>query len=152
MDISDCSTIADIEEKIISAEFAQNAQTRAQRMIFRIALTGRTTLHTELNPGVLGDIRKILNDGYPFFYVDALLNKTLPCVSYKTLRKEGLFPAVYLGTMNDCRNEKDTVLLDLEKQFYQRDLSLPSSLETKYDELCSEAETLVLDLLGRDDL
>lgn len=152
LDISDCSTIADIEEKIISAEFAQNAQTRAQRMIFRIALTGRTTLHTELNPGVLGDIRKILNDGYPFFYVDALLNKTLPCVSYKTLRKEGLFPAVYLETMNDCRNEKDTVLLDLEKQFYQRDLSLPSSLETKYDELCSEAETLVLDLLGRDDL
>lgn len=79
------------------------------------------------------------------------MNKTLPCLSYKTLRKEGLFPAVYLEAMDDCRNQKEEVLLDLEKSFYQRDISLPSSLEGKYEELCDEAETLVLDLLGQDD-
>ncbi len=151
LDISECATIADIEEKIISAEFAYNAQTRAQRMIFRITLTGHSSLHTELNLSVLEDVRSALNDGYPFFYVDALFNKTLPCMSYKTLRKEGLFPAVYLEAMDGCREEKEAVLLDLEKQFYQQDISLPSSLETKYEELCSEAETLVLDLLGQDD-
>ena len=53
--------------------------------------------------------------------------------------------------MDDCRNQKEEVLLDLEKSFYQRDISLPSSLEGKYEELCDEAETLVLDLLGQED-
>ncbi len=57
---------------------------------------------------------------------------------------------MYLEVMDQYRLDKDEVLLDLEKQFYQRELSMPTSLEVKYSELCAEAETLVLDLLGRD--
>lgn len=150
LDISECATISEVQEKIVSAEFAQNAETRCQRMIFRITLTGRSSLHEELTARVLEDMRAILNDGYPFFYVDALLDKTIPLLDYKTLQKEGLFPAVYLDVMKACRSEKEATLIELEKQFYQRDLSLPSSLEAKYEDLCDEAETLVLDLLGRD--
>lgn len=150
LDVSECATISEVQEKIVSAEFAQNAETRCQRMIFRITLTGRSSLHEELTAQVLEDMRAILNDGYPFFYVDALLDKTIPLLDYKTLQKEGLFPAVYLDVMKACRGEKEATLIDLEKQFYQRDLSLPSSLEAKYEDLCDEAETLVLDLLGRD--
>lgn len=150
LDVSECATISEVQEKIVSAEFAQNAETRCQRMIFRITLTGRSSLHEELTAQVLEDMRAILNDGYPFFYVDALLDKTIPLLDYKTLQKEGLFPAVYLDVMKACRSEKEATLIDLEKQFYQRDLSLPSSLEVKYKDLCDEAETLVLDLLGRD--
>lgn len=150
LDVSECATISEVQEKIVSAEFAQNAETRCQRMIFRITLTGRSSLHGELTAQVLEDMRAILNDGYPFFYVDALLDKTIPLLDYKTLQKEGLFPAVYLDVMKACRSEKEATLIDLEKQFYQRDLSLPSSLEAKYEDLCGEAETLVLDLLGRD--
>lgn len=151
LDVSECATISEVQEKIVSAEFAQNAETRCQRMIFRITLTGRSSLHEELTAQVLEDMRAILNDGYPFFYVDVLLDKTIPLLDYKTLQKEGLFPAVYLDVMKACRSEKEATLIDLEKQFYQRDLSLPSSLEAKYKDLCDEAETLVLDLLGRDD-
>lgn len=150
LDVSECATISEVQEKIVSAEFAQNAETRCQRMIFRITLTGRSSLHEELTAQVLEDMRAILNDGYPFFYVDVLLDKTIPLLDYKTLQKEGLFPAVYLDVMKACRSEKEATLIDLEKQFYQRDLSLPSSLEAKYKDLCDEAETLVLDLLGRD--
>lgn len=150
LDVSECATISEVQEKIVSAEFAQNAETRCQRMIFRITLTGRSSLHEELTAQVLEDMRAILNDGYPFFYVDALLDKTIPLLDYKTLQKEGLFPAVYLDVMKACRSEKEATLIDLEKQFYQRDLSLPSSLEAEYKDLCDEAETLVLDLLGRD--
>lgn len=150
LDVSECATISEVQEKIVSAEFAQNAETRCQRMIFRITLTGRSSLHEELTEQVLEDMRAILNDGYPFFYIDALLDKTIPLLDYKTLQKEGLFPAVYLDVMKACRSEKEATLIDLEKQFYQRDLSLPSSLEAKYEDLCDEAETLVLDLLGRD--
>lgn len=150
LDVSECATISEVQEKIVSAEFAQNAETRCQRMIFRITLTGRSSLHEELTAQVLEDMRAILNDGYPFFYIDALLDKTIPLLDYKTLQKEGLFPAVYLDVMKACRSEKEATLIDLEKQFYQRDLSLPSSLEAKYKDLCDEAETLVLDLLGRD--
>lgn len=150
LDVSECATISEVQEKIVSAEFAQNAETRCQCMIFRITLAGRSSLHEELTAQVLEDMRAILNDGYPFFYVDALLDKTIPLLDYKTLQKEGLFPAVYLDVMKACRSEKEATLIDLEKQFYQRDLSLPSSLEAKYEDLCDEAETLVLDLLGRD--
>ena len=150
LDVSDAVTITDIQEKIIAAEFGQNAKTRCQRMIFRITLTGRSALHGELTTQVLEDMRAILNDGYPFFYIDALLDKTKPSLKLQTLRKEGLFPSVYLEVMDSYRDHKDKVVLDLEKQFYQRDLSMPSSLESKYLDLCSDAELLVLDLLGRD--
>ena len=150
LDVSDAVTITDIHEKIIAAEFGQNAKTRCQRMIFRITLMGRSALHGELTTQVLEDMRAILNDGYPFFYIDALLDKTKPSLKLQTLRKEGLFPSVYLDVMDSYRDHKDKVVLDLEKQFYQRDLSMPSSLESKYLDLCSDAELLVLDLLGRD--
>lgn len=150
LDVSDAVTITDIQEKIIAAEFGQNAKTRCQRMIFRITLMGRSALHGELTTQVLEDMRTILNDGYPFFYIDALLDKTKPSLKLQTLRKEGLFPSVYLDVMDSYRDHKDKVVLDLEKQFYQRDLSMPSSLESKYSDLCSDAELLVLDLLGRD--
>lgn len=150
LDVSDAVTIVDIQEKIIAAEFGQNAKTRCQRMIFRITLMGRSALHGELTTQVLEDMRAILNDGYPFFYIDALLDKTKPSLKLQTLRKEGLFPSVYLDVMDSYRDHKDKVVLDLEKQFYQRDLSMPSSLELKYLDLCSDAELLVLDLLGRD--
>lgn len=150
LDVSDAVTITDIQEKIIAAEFGQNAKTRCQRMIFRITLMGRSALHGELTTQVLEDMRAILNDGYPFFYIDALLDKTKPSLKLQTLRKEGLFPSVYLDVMDSYRDHKDKVVLDLEKQFYQSDLSMPSSLESKYLDLCSDAELLVLDLLGRD--
>ena len=150
LDVSDAVTITDIQEKIIAAEFGQNAKTRCQRMIFRITLMGRSALHGDLTTQVLEDMRAILNDGYPFFYIDALLDKTKPSLKLQTLRKEGLFPSVYLDVMDSYRDHKDKVVLDLEKQFYQRDLSMPSSLESKYSDLCSDAELLVLDLLGRD--
>ena len=150
LDVSDVVTITDIQEKIIAAEFGQNAKTRCQRMIFRITLIGRSALHGELTTQVLEDMRAILNDGYPFFYIDALLDKTKPSLKLQTLRKEGLFPSVYLDVMDSYRDHKDKVVLDLEKQFYQRDLSMPSLLESKYSDLCSDAELLVLDLLGRD--
>lgn len=150
IDITECVTIADIQERIVSAEFAQNAQTRCQCMIFRITLTGKTTLHSELTPKVLEDMRAVLNDGYPFFFVDALLDSTTPPLNYRSLQKEGLFPAVYLDAIKACRENEDTVIIDLEKQFYERDLSLPSSLEQNFSALCDDAETLVLDLLGRD--
>lgn len=151
LDVSDCSTISEIQEKIVSAEFEQNAHTRCERMIFRISLKGRSSLHAEMTEPVLEDIRSILNDGYPFFHIDVILNKTFPLLDRKTLYEEGLFPAVYLDVMRKHRDEKDNMIIDLEKQFYQRDLSLPSSLEINYSDLCDEAETLVLDLLGKED-
>lgn len=152
LDISECSTIADVQQLIVNKEFALNAQTRCPRMMFRIALTGKSSLHADLTEQVLEDMRGILNDGYPFFFVDALVNKTSSLVDREVLKGEGLFPAVYLDTLDAYRAHKDKVLIDLEKQFYQRDLSLPSALERQFFGLCDEAETLVLDLLGQDDV
>lgn len=151
LDVSECATIAEIQQRIVSAEFSCNAQSHCQRMIFRVMLEGKTALHQELTDQVLQDMRTVLNDGYPFFYVDSIVNRTQKPLDYKALRQEGLFPAVYLETMDEYRDNKDAVLVGLEKQFYQKELSLPSSLERQFPQLCDDAQTLVLDLLGQDE-
>ena len=151
LDISDCATISDVQERIVEAEFDCNAQLHCQRMMFRVTLTGHTALHEELTPEVLEDVRQVMNEGYPFFFVDALINETLPMTDYAVLRQEGLFPAVYMNALDTCRDHKDETILELEKQFYQRDLSLPNAVEQQFDALCDEAQTLVLGLLGQDE-
>lgn len=150
LDISECSTIAEIHELITNAEFASNSRTRSQRMVFRFTLRGRTPLYRDLTEQVLEDVRAALNDSYPFFFVDAIVNETAPVLDRDQMAAEGLFPSVYLKAVDECRADPKSVLLDLEKQFYQRDLPLPPSLERAFPSLCNEAEVMVLDLLGRE--
>lgn len=150
LDVSECATIAEIHDRITTLEFDRNSLTRSQRMVFRFTLRGRTPLYRDLTNQVLEDVRTALNDSYPFFFIDAIVNETAPALDRKTLAAEGLFPAVYLDAIDACRTNEKAVLLDVEKQFYQRDLPLPASLERAFPELCDEAEAMVLDLLGRE--
>ena len=97
---------------------------------------------------MLSDLRDALNSKYPFFFVDSIVNKTTMPLSKKTLKDEGLFPAVYLSTARAHRDAKDDTLAYLEKHFYAQDLSLPHDIANHFDELCDDAETIVLDLLS----
>lgn len=148
VDVADCRTISEIQERIISQEFVLNAQTHCQNMVSRVTLAGKTTLHTELTSHVLSDLRDALNSKYPFFFVDSIVNKTTLPLSKKTLKDEGLFPAVYLSTARAHRDDKNETLTYLEKNFYAQDLSLPNDISHHFDELCDDAETIVLDLLS----
>ncbi len=151
LDVGECETIAEMQERITNEEFSLNAQAHCQQMVFRFVLTGRTLLHDRLTEQVLEDVRTALNDRYPFFFVDALVNKTKPLLDTQALRSEGLFPAVYLQTLDRYREHPSEVMGLLDQQFCQRDVVLPASLERSLDELCDDAEIMVLDLLGQDE-
>ena len=94
-------------------------------MLCRITLTGATPLHSALTPHVLADLRSVINDRYPFFFIDDVVNETRAKIDKDAIEKEGLFPAVYLSTM----------------------LPVPK-LQRRFDEACKEAESLVFDLLS----
>lgn len=147
VDVSECHTVAAIQEKLTALEFERNSHTRCQRMVFRFTLTGRTPLHSELTDRVLDDVRATMNDGYPFFFVDSLVNETAAPLDRASLQEEGLFPSVYLRSSARCRKDSTSLMRDLEREFVERDLSLPKGLADQLPDLCDEAETLVLDLL-----
>ena len=150
VDVSECPTVADVQERIVSAQFAANADACCQRMIFRVILTGKTSLHSRLDARVLDDLRQAVNDSYPFFFIDDIWGRTSVPFNKEALRTEGLFPAAYLGALDEYRKGDAVALQGVEDEFCSRDLPLPKTLGRAMPSLCDEAETLVLDLLGRE--
>ena len=150
VDVSECPTVADVQERIVSKQFAANADACCQRMIFRVILTGMTSLHSRLDARVLDDLRQALNDSYPFFFIDDIRGRTSVPFNKEALRTEGLFPAAYLGALDEYRKGDAVALQGMEDEFCSRDLPLPKMLGRAMPSLCDEAETLVLDLLGRE--
>lgn len=146
VDVANCATISDIQEAIITKQFERNADSHCQNMLCRITITGTTALHHDLSQRVLEDLRSIINDRYPFFFIDDIVNETRLAIDKEAIEKEGLFPAVYLATMRAQREEAVDGLTYLEQQFSMRDLPLPH-LQKHFATLCDEAETLVFDLL-----
>ncbi len=150
LDISLCGTVADVQREIASAQFSANAASSCQRMVFRIILKGRSALHSILTPQVLGDLRTAINDSYPFFFIDAVTNETAALVDKDALRKEGLFPAVFLDAVSSFAQEKSRSVSAVESEYTARSLPLPKGLELGMEAACQEAESLVLDLLSEE--
>lgn len=149
VDVSSCATIAEIQEAIITSQFDRNSHSQCQNMLCRITLSGTTALHKELTLAILNEVREIVNDRYPFFYIDTILNDTRPEINKAALEKEGLFPAVFLSTMREqLQNRVDTITY-LEQQFAAYDLPLPQ-VDKHLEDLGAQAETLVLDLLNEE--
>ena len=147
VDVSACATIADIQEANTTQQFERNARSQCQNMLCRITLTGATPLHSALTPHVLADLRSVINDRYPFFFIDDVVNETRAKIDKDAIEKEGLFPAVYLSTMRAQKKDKVDGLSYLEQQFSALDLPVPK-LQRRFDEACKEAESLVFDLLS----
>ena len=147
VDVSACATIADIQEAITTQQFERNARSQCQNMLCRITLTGATPLHSALTSHVLADLRSVINDRYPFFFIDDVVNETRAKIDKDAIEKEGLFPAVYLSTMRAQKKDKVDGLSYLEQQFSALDLPVPK-LQRRFDEACKEAESLVFDLLS----
>lgn len=152
IDASPYETVAQVQEAIVSAQFAANSKACCQRMIFRVVLTGAASLHVRLDGHVLEDVRQAVNDSYPFFFIDAIQNRTTAVLDKTALMKQGLFPSVYLASLEEYRAGSAEAVQGIEEEFCSCDLPLPRSLGAAMPALCEEAESLVLDLLGRDDL
>lgn len=150
VDVSDCASVADVTDKIMRELFCVNGKAHCEEMCVRITLTGTTPLHPVFaRPGVLEDLRKHINDGYPLFFCDALLDATQRPRDREALRREGLFPAVFLQAADALRADRDEEIAYLQEEFLKRNIQLPSSYTRRVDELSADAENLVLDLLGR---
>lgn len=148
VDVSSCETITQIQEKIQATQFALNARSHAQHMICRVRLTGTTALHAQLTDQVREDMRHALNDSYDFFFIDAITGATRPPVDRATLEAEGLFPAVFMHTLDGKAASRAATVAELEQEFYQRGLTIPRGLADSLEGAMDEAETIVLDLLS----
>lgn len=148
VDVSSCETITQIQEKIQATQFALNARSHAQHMICRVRLTGTTALHAQLTDQVREDMRHALNDSYDFFFIDAITGATRPPVDRATLEAEGLFPAVFMHTLDGKAASRAATVAELEQEFYQRGLTMPRGLADSLEGAMDEAETIVLDLLS----
>ena len=149
VDVTGCATVAEAQERIVSQQFAANADACCQRMIFRITLVGEAVFHVKLTTHVLEELREAINDSYPFFFIDALQDRTRAPMGSLAMRREGLFPAAYLEVLGEYRSDAVSAANAVEDEFVSHNLPLPKSLERLVPSLCDEAETLVLDLLGR---
>lgn len=148
VDVSSCETITQIQEKIQATQFALNARSHAQHMICRVRLTGTTALHAQLTDQVREDMRHALNDSYDFFFIDAITGATRPPVDRVTLEAEGLFPAVFMHTLDGKAASRAATVAELDQEFYQRGLTMPRGLADSLEGAMDEAETIVLDLLS----
>lgn len=152
VDITECTTISDITEKIMRELFRVNGKAHCEEMCARITLTGTTPLHTVLaRPNMMDDLRKHINDGYPSFFCDALVDATVQPYDKNALRREGLFPAVFLRVADAMRDDHDDDIAYLQEEFLKKNLPLPNAYVQHIDSLVDDAENMVLDLLQRGD-
>lgn len=148
VDVSGCATVADCHDAIMRELFRLNAEARCEEMVERIELVGETDLHSVLEkPGVLKDLRDQINEGYPIFFCDSLVDRTRQPVDRNALMEEGLFPAALLRQSRAQIHDSSSTVAYLQDEFLAQGLVLPQSCAKHADSLQREAEELVLDLL-----
>lgn len=152
VDVSDCGTLSSIADKVMRELFRENGKAHCEQMVTRITLEGPTPLHTMLErPGVLADMRKHINDSYPEFFCDALLDATVQPRDKEALRREGLFPAVFMQVAEAQRGNAEGEVAYLQEEFLKKNIQMPGSCTRSVEDLSQEAENLVLDLLSQGD-
>lgn len=152
VDASDCPTLPALVEKAMRELFVVNGRSSCEEMVTRITLTGASGLHEVLaRPGVLEDVRTSINDSYPEFFCDALIDETTRPRDLAALRAEGLFPAVFLHAADALRADVDEQRSYLQDEFLRRGIALPSAPSGQLDKLAAEAQELVLDLLTQEE-
>lgn len=152
VDVAGCSNVAEISDAVVRELFRANGAARCEEMCVRVTLTGSTSLHEVLSrPGVLEDVRASLNGAYPEFFCDALVDATTQPVDKEALRREGLFPAVFLQAAGALREDAGEMEAYVQDGFLKKNLQLPSKYAESLPGLAKEAEDLVLDLLSRGD-
>lgn len=97
VDVERCAGLDDIRSACIRAMFDANAAAGCEEMVARVTIKGSTPLFDVLSrAGVIEELRADLNESYPAFFCDALVNATTPPADKEALRSQGLFPAALL--------------------------------------------------------
>ncbi len=152
VDVSACQTLADVTRLVISQLFHENALAGCDEMVARVVLVGETGLHGFLAKGdVIRDMRRRLNNAYPTFFCDALIDRTRPAHGRENLSREGLFTGQVLRVADRQRSRADEMVNFIQAEFVKRGIDVPSSLARRIGEFDEAAETLVFDLLEEAD-
>ncbi len=148
IDVGECATPSDIIQLVMRELFRVNGDARCEEMICRITLTGATALHETLGRAdVIEGMREALNNSYPDFFVDALIDRTTLPLDKEALRREGLFPAVFMATAENARRDGTAQYAYLQDEFMAKNVAMPVLAQQQVDALAQEAEDMVLDLL-----
>lgn len=148
VDISASRTLADVAHYVRAQLFHENARVSSDEMVVRIVLVGATQLHEFLaQPAVLSDLRKRINNAYPSFYCDALIDNTRLPRDRPTTLHQGLFEAHVIRVADEQRSLPEEMVNFVQAEFVKRGIDVPSSLTRKMADFNDAAETLVLDLL-----
>ncbi len=151
VDVSSCATVSDCHDTIMRELFRLNGMAKCEEMVERIILHGATDLHSVLEkPGVLQDLRNQINEGYPIFYCDALIDHTEYPFDRDAILEEGLFPATLLRQSSTQIQDQSSAIAYLQDEFLAHGLALPQSCVRHIDTLQHQAENLVIDLLRGD--
>ena len=146
VDVGLCQTLGDLVHLVASTLFHANGRAHCDEMVVRVDLTGATTLHRFLTkPEVIADLRKQVNDAYPSFFCDALIDRT-------TMRHtDGHTQVPFVEVLHDIADEqgsrKETMINYLQSEFVKRGIAMPGSLSYRIDVMNSAAELRALDLL-----
>ena len=149
VDIAACQTLSDVSRTVRAALFRENAQDRCEEMVVRVNLVGTTDLHAYLRqPGVTADMRKKINDTFPTFYCDALVDRTQPIIDRDAHLREGLFTSHVLRVANRQATHETEMLNFIQSEFVKRGIGVPDSLAGNLASIESAAESIVFDLLA----
>lgn len=151
VDASTATTLADLSQSIQTELFHANGQAHCEDMVVTITLTGETELYPYLvQPQVIEQLRRRVNDIYPNFYCDALINRTCPLDFSSETQSNGLLPSLIHHMADDQRRREDEMMNFLQNELVKRGISIPDSLLRRLPESEDQAELLLLDLLGEE--
>lgn len=154
VDVSACATVADVHDAIMRALFAANGTAQCEEMVARVTLVGATPLHDLLaDPKVISDVRDEVNEGYPVFFCDALIDRTRAPHDRAALRREGLFPQVLLDQADAAAADEAGAVAYVQDEFLKAGLQLPAHVIRDIASLQQQAADALLDELdgGRDE-
>ena len=134
--------------------FDANSQVICEEMIARVTLVGATPLHGMLaTPGYIDEMRDELNERYPSFFCDALIDETTSPLDRDAMHAAGLFEASLLRESAKLASNKQETIEYLQREFAARGLALPADIDRALEGACARAEDMALELLeGREQL
>lgn len=154
VDVSACAGAEDVLGACVRAMFDANSQVICEEMIARATLVGATPLHGMLaTPGYIDEMRDELNERYPSFFCDALIDETTSPLDRDAMRAAGLFEASLLRESAKLASNKQETIEYLQREFAARGLALPAGIDRALEGACARAEDMALELLeGREQL
>ena len=150
VDVSACQTLTDVRRHVQSELFHENAQAHCDEMIVSVALTGETSLREYLvQQNTITDLRRQLNNAYPSFFCDVLVNETVSAAGTRAAGDD-FFPQIVDSIAVEQRSHEGALINYVQSEFVKRGIPVPGSLVNHVGDYSDAAERVVADLLRGD--